>query len=176
MMDSELHQDNITPAPYGANDSYADQLRAALDNATLELKRLADIIRAKDELIVKKDETITTLITQLHTRPSSPVPASAPTSVSNPPAWSPPPCLRSRPKRQNYATPKRSMEKPRRSTPSLRTATSSSTWNPQLPERFPEDWMGFHPPRRQRENLVDSPLQTKHGLTPRFPSPGAPFV
>ena len=77
MMDSELHQDNITPAPYGANDSYADQLRAALDNATLELKRLADIIRTKDELIVKKDEVITALINQ-RTRPSSPVPVSVP--------------------------------------------------------------------------------------------------
>src|ERR1700692_1860680 len=77
MMDSELHQDNITPAPYGANDSYADQLRAALDNATLELKRLADIIRTKDELIVKKDKVITALINQ-RPRPSSPVPVSVP--------------------------------------------------------------------------------------------------
>jgi hypothetical protein len=83
MMDSELHHDNITPAPYGANDSLIDQLRMALDNATLELKRLADVIRVKDELIVKKDETITALITQLHTRPSSPVRTTVP-SVSIP--------------------------------------------------------------------------------------------
>src|ERR1700738_6122 len=79
MMDTELPPDIITPAPYGANDSLIDQLRAALDNATLELKRLADIIRVKDELIVKKDDLITALISQLHTRPSSPAPTSVPT-------------------------------------------------------------------------------------------------
>jgi hypothetical protein len=74
-MDTKLH--NINTASYGPNDWYTNQLQVALNNATDELKYLADIILAKDKLIVRKDKLIATLISQLYACPSSLVPTAA---------------------------------------------------------------------------------------------------